>query len=52
MTLSELIRILRGYERDLGSDAYVVLADDEEVIGDANSVGVTQDGDVVITIQD
>ena len=52
MTVSELIRILRGYEREYGRDAYVVLADEQDIIGDANSVGLSDDGEVVISLQD
>ena len=52
MTVSELIRILRSYERELGSSAYVVLADDQDIIGDANSVGMSENDEVFISIQD
>lgn len=49
MTVSELIRILRQYQREYG-DKYVVLADYENVIGDAESVGLVN-GDIVISIE-
>lgn len=52
MTLAELIRILRSYEREVGSDAYVVLADEATIIGDAVSVGLSDDGEVVISVMD
>ena len=52
MTLSQLRRILEGYE-DAYGDRFVTLADDQNIIGDANSVGLDPEtGDVVISIQD
>ena len=52
MTLSQLIRILEGYERAYG-DLWVTLADDQQIIGDCNSVGIDPEtGDCVLSIQD
>lgn len=50
MTVGELIDILRQYERELGSDTYVSLADYNGVIGDAVAVGVDDNnGDIIIS---
>ena len=51
MTLSELQRILREYQRAYG-DQYVVLADDSTIIGDCNSVGLDPSGDIILSIVD
>ena len=51
MTLSQLIEILHLYQRAYG-DLYVVLANEEEIIGDVASVGISNEGDVVISIMD
>lgn len=52
MTTTDLIRILREYERAYG-ERYIVLADDEEIIDECRSVGIDpQTGDIVLSIQD
>lgn len=47
MTVSDLIRILRQYEREFGEDTFVVFIDDNENRYEADAVGF--DGDIVIT---
>lgn len=52
MTTTDLIRILREYERAYG-ERYICLADDQQIIGDCNSVGIDPEtGDIVLSIQD
>ena len=50
MTISELIQLLRAWERELGTDAYVSIADFEGVIGDVAAVGYDdKTGDLIIS---
>lgn len=52
MTVGELIDILQGYAIEYGEDAYVVLANDREIFGDAWQVGVDDlHGDIIVSTQ-
>lgn len=51
MTVGELIQILRQYERDLGMDTYVSLADEDSIIGDLSAVGYDdRTGDIILSV--
>lgn len=48
MTVSQLVQILNEYGRTYG-DRFVVAADEYSILGDVNSVMLTDDGDIAIT---
>ena len=48
MTVRDLIRILVEYADYYGENTYVVLATQDEEIGDAEAVGMSADGDICI----
>lgn len=48
MTATQLIRILQDYVRMYG-DQFVVAADEDRIVGDINSVLLTDDNEIAIT---
>ena len=50
MTATQLVKILQEYIRSYG-DQFVVASDNYSVLGDVDSVLITDDGDFAITFQ-
>lgn len=48
MTATQLIAILQNYVHEYG-DQFVVASDEYSILGDVNSVMLTDDGDFAIT---